>query len=125
MRRWTIKRNCGYVACKADDFGSVDPFPGQKKICQCSTPRPTPTPAPNTLSWRWCANEGGVCECGEGSIVRFGKAAGETQVEHINTSIPFVRLERRLCFIFNALELVFQLLESTSLSSPSTCVSTP
>jgi hypothetical protein len=70
--KWAYRRNCGNVDCAAKDFGGVDPFPGEQKICQCTDPIPTPTPKPNSLGWKFCAREKGTCACEANSVVRYG-----------------------------------------------------
>ena len=73
--KWSYRRNCGNVDCAARDFPGEDPFPGEKKICQCTAPIPTPTPEPRTLKWTFCGAENAndtICECGNNSVVRYG-----------------------------------------------------
>ena len=69
---WSYRRSCGNVDCAARNFDNEDPFPGQIKQCQCSPPIPTPTPDPSQLKWTFCAGDGGTCQCGSNSVVRFG-----------------------------------------------------
>ena len=69
---WSYRRSCGNVDCAARNFDNEDPFPGQIKQCQCSPPIPTPTPDPSQLKWTFCAADGGTCQCGSNSVVRFG-----------------------------------------------------
>ena len=77
VQKWAYRRACGNVDCDAKDFGGVDPFPGEQKICQCTAPIPTPTPAPNSLPWKFCSSENKTCECGANSIVRFGSTGSK------------------------------------------------
>jgi len=59
----------GMLHCDVDTFGGVDPFPdAPQKICQCMMP--VQKREETVLSWKWCAEDGGECECS--SAARYG-----------------------------------------------------
>lgn len=71
--KWAYRRNCGNVDCAPRHFGGApNPYPGERRICQCTEPIPTPLPEPTTLSWEFCSEEGEPCKCGNNALMRFG-----------------------------------------------------
>ena len=72
VRKWDVKNvstteGLSMVLCDKRSFEGTDPFPGQRKICQCMMEQKREE---ELLYWKWCAGEGGQCPCNTGS--RFG-----------------------------------------------------
>lgn len=91
VTRWSFRGDApGTVSCSASSFGS-DPFPGQKKICQCLVEQPRAldpaervkraigleSPNLGDTEWSWCGGDGKRCTC-EG-LVRYG-STGEASM---------------------------------------------